>query len=348
MPNSLHFAVVVGVSEYPGISPLKSPPDDARAFREWLTSTKGGDVPGGNVEEVITASNATFSRAAEAVPTRKEVNDALKRVMDRFEQELKKDPTRWEASRLYLYVSGHGIAPTAREAALLMANAQRDSYGESIGCALYVARFQDRKQFHEVVVFADCCRSEATYADPGGPPFDRRDFARGKVKTVLGFATDFDELAFEPRENDSGRSYFTRALLEGLEGAAVRQVGTDTEVIDSVSLRRYLETRVSELTPDTPQVAKLLDGGDTVVFRSGKDLRPKRQVTIALPQTFTGGVILRNGVFDVMSRHRSEEFPLALALTDGLYVIEPEDANGTRFANDGAFRIQGGDRAVQL
>ncbi len=37
--------IVVGISQYPGIAELKGPEHDAQEFYDWLTSSKGGDVP---------------------------------------------------------------------------------------------------------------------------------------------------------------------------------------------------------------------------------------------------------------------------------------------------------------
>lgn len=354
MPNAFHYAVVVGVNEYPAISPLNSPGRDAEAFQKWLLSAEGGDVPPANIKTVATPPGVHFPDRHAAVPTRKEVNRALSEVMDAFEKEYEKDANAWDNSRLYLYVSGHGIAPDASEAALLMANATREEYGESIGCALYLKRFRDSTQFREIVFFADCCRSEAENADPGGPPWNRRKYQRGTVVPLLGFAAEFQSLAFEPPADDTGRSYFTKALIEALEGSAARVEANGTSVIDSHSVKTYMDWRVPQLTKavNRQQEPRINDfGGPPIVFRRFTDTRPKRQVKIAFPAGFTGQVTINVG--DATNKqvvaHDAALGPLTISLPDGLYVArQTPGGNGQRFVNGGAFEVSPEGTNVQL
>jgi hypothetical protein len=47
--NEHHYAVVVGINRYPGLSDLRGARADAGAFADWLERPDGGAVPPANV-----------------------------------------------------------------------------------------------------------------------------------------------------------------------------------------------------------------------------------------------------------------------------------------------------------
>ena len=90
-----------------------------------LADPAGGDLPPKNIACIVADEQRMPAGAdvLDAVPNSREVFRALKVFRDRVNDHLKNNLPDWPHTRLYVYFSGHGIAPVAREAALLMADA---------------------------------------------------------------------------------------------------------------------------------------------------------------------------------------------------------------------------------
>ncbi len=355
MNPAFHFAIVMGIPHYPGISDLQSAGRDAASFYDWLVQDAG--VPAANIEKVIAAQPAPA--LWDARPTRTEFNNALRSLHQRLQQAIAPDPLRWKESRLYIYVSGHGIAPDGSEAALLMANAGSDAWGENIPCHAYLRRYEKCQYFAEVVIFADCCRLRES-AEFLGPPFNCDGGTNiGRVNTFFGFATQQGDAAYEPvggADPNEARSYFTQALLEGLRGAAIDPV---TGEINTTSLANYVNARVPAMTAgkDYPQVPKMpVDLAAPIVFRpapapkpGAAPARPLRQVQIVLPAAFAGRAVLRDAQFATLATHAAAAGPWHATLPDGYYEVLPDGAaDGTGFRHQGLFRVLGQDCHVDL
>jgi caspase domain-containing protein len=346
--NDFHFAVVVGIDLYPGIRNLNFARGDAKAFANWLVDANGGALPQQNVELIL--EEGPFARPDDARPTRDAVNKAFKKVHTTARNAFTVDPTLWLNSRLYVYFSGHGLAPDPKEVAVLMADATDDILGNNIPCALYLRYYEKTQDFHEIVMFSDCCRTEKGDAPISGPPFtpDEKNF--GNVVSVLGYAAQYKNVAYEPAElDDNARGFYTKALLEGLTGA----IDSDSPngEINSTSLQNYLRGRVQTLTtgkrnPQTPEM--LADPAAKIVFRQGAAV-PSHMVTFRFPAPFLGRVVLRNGGLAQIDTHTVNGQPWQKSLPDGLYEVNPDPpAPGIVFANGGAFKVLGEDKNVQF
>jgi hypothetical protein len=353
--RDLHFAVVVGINRYPGLATsLRGPRKDAQDVYDWLVSSEGGGLSPKNVKHIdVDPSEVKDVRTAK--PTRDVINEALEDVESSLQEHLTKHPLDWQYSRLYLYLSGHGIAPHAREAALLMANARLGRL-ENLPAAVYMGFFQDQQVFHELVFFADCCRTVKDRATILAPPWDpvRRD--NGQVATVIGFATGFGNLAYEPTpaeesDPDQTRGFFTKALIEGLKGNAADM---RTGAITSETLSKYLRQRVIDLTSSkpTPQEPSVYANvASPIVFRPAAAAAsiPKWDVTINFPPWYTGNVVLSDGAGNQVAQATSTTQPWTLPLQTGFYEVRPEgEPDGSRFNSKGLFRVTGGPYVVQL
>jgi uncharacterized caspase-like protein len=372
--NELHYAVVVGVNRYPELDHLSSAVGDARKFAEWLGREDGGGVKPENLELIAIADADVPSETTRpaARPKKGEIHNALYKVARRCKAHVEKHPKDWEKTRLYVYVSGHGLAPEAGEAALLLADAGPDWFGENFPCAHFLRWYEAAQHFHEVVVFADCCRYWAEDAPLAPPPWTKVKGNNGKVVKMTGFATRFGDPAYEPPSNeldppDQRRSYFTRALLEGLdEGQAV---DPSTGRIDSNSLAFYLKKRVDELTrkneltgkerrPQEPEVEA--EPAEPIVFRtmSGAEIQEAkgRRVTIRFVTDFAGDVYLLTGTLRPLERREVSDQPWVVEVEQpGLYQVHPAAGDepappGTAnpFRNAGHFSVFGEDVDVEL
>ncbi len=339
--NEQYYAVAVGVNRYPELGSLASPVGDATRVAQWLGREDGGGVKPENLK-LITVPDAAVpagTQRSQARPKKGEVHNALYTFAKRCKDHVEQQPQDWKNTRLYVYVSGHGLAPEPAEAALLLADAGPDWYGENLPCSRFLRFFEAAQYFREVVFLADCCRYWADNAPLADPPWTEVAGNNGKVLKMVGLATSFGDPAFEPPANeldppDQRRSYFTRALIEGLESKAV---DPSTRQIDSNSLARYVKNRVIELTrkseatgkPRTPQEPEIIaDPAAPIVFRvlSKAQTRAavKRQLTIRFATPFDGDVVLLGGTLKPLARHTVSAATWQIGVEhEGLYRVHP-------------------------
>ena len=163
MENPFHFALVVGISRYPGgYSPLLGPVNDARAFAAWATSPSGGGVPKENMARCITPARGAMT-LPKARPTKQIIDDELWLLRTKARAAYARLPEdelvqAREASRLYIYVAGHCIMPGGGVAALLDARAE-PTRRTNLELSSYGSWFEQDGTFAEVCIFADCCRN---------------------------------------------------------------------------------------------------------------------------------------------------------------------------------------------
>jgi hypothetical protein len=101
------YAVVVGISSYPGLTNLPGAADDARAFAGWLTGP--GRLPPWNVALLV----GDAPGSANALPTRSDIDNAFAPLVQRTANE---DMPR--IRRLYIFVSGPRIQDQRRHGRL--------------------------------------------------------------------------------------------------------------------------------------------------------------------------------------------------------------------------------------
>jgi len=206
-------AIVVGISRYPALDDLAGPENDARAFAEWLESPAGGDVPGGNIDLILSSHFPVEADPLRAKPTAEDLKQAIDKL-----HALGNNHGGHAGRRLYIFMAGHGFAPDLEDAALLMANAARGRTGHHIPGRPYANWFRQAAFFEEVVLFMDCCRENYRHI-----PLQKCHLetvtGRRPARRFYGLATDFSRAARErPDENEVVRGLFTTALLLGLRG----------------------------------------------------------------------------------------------------------------------------------
>ena len=274
----------------------------------------------------------------------------MRRINQTVRQRVAQTADDWDRTRLYFYVSGHGIAPPTGEGAVLMADAERDVLGECIELGLYSQWYESCGVFRELVVLADCCRERPRGAPPGTlPPFNLCQQPFGRMTRVVGYATGLAELAYEPLtadQPDEQRGFFTRAVLEGLGGKA----GVDEARggITSDTLAVFVRKRVADLTKKqtVPQQAQIIgEAGNPILLRATQvQERPKWDVTINLPGDFAGEAELRRGDRSVVERHAAGT-PWVVQLDEGFYGVFA--VNGQQAALR-VFEVFGGDAIVDV
>lgn len=370
--NPLHFGVVVGINRYPDIRHLRLAKGDAEKFAEWLLNPAGGGLlsqqdegtllPGGHVGTIVVDdANVPDGMPREnARPMKKEVFQKLHEFRKAIEQHVEAHPEDWSKTRFYFYVSGHGIAPDARDAALLLADAGQEAYDENISCDRLLSFLGKRQPFREVVIFADCCRERVGSVPLGAVPGTLGNKDNGSVLTAFCCATYFGDLAYEPpvgEDPDTQRGYFTQALLEGLGGQAAEPPGDG--VIDTNTLAKYVKQRVRDLTKQRKQQEPKMesDPASPIVFRpagppggralAGLPVPVEHEVRIEFTTPYRGKVALRDTDNKILHEHHTADGDLVVSLPNGLYEVTTEEAQ-TAFPKGGGFRVLGYKKHVQL
>lgn len=345
--NAHHYALVVGIGRYPGLSDLLAPVNDARAFHAWLTDGEGGNLPEENVEVVITPEDATAMTSSDtATPVKDQIDRALGSLHAKAIGAIDRDPDRWAASRLYLYVAGHGIMPDRSEStALLMANfdQQRD-FLHNIDLGQYLAWYARCAPVSEVVAFADCCRSWKGSAEGMPPPFSRCGRPLATVKQMACYASAPDHVAYEETDENippaQRRGYFTRSLIAALKEAPVNE---EAGGITSVTIAPYLKEAVRKATatrhsPQTVQV--ITDAASPILLASPPSRPPLHSVRLRFPDGYRGKVDLFQPSGAVQTWDVVNDEPAVLHLPPGYYAVFVSNTyQGTPFRNDGKFSV---------
>jgi hypothetical protein len=227
------WAIVVGLTHYPGLSALVGPGRDAQAFYEWVTKPEtqgGGGVPKSQAKLILSSDFPAVADPKAAEPTVQEVYIELENLQDIALANSEAGKGLRTGRRLYLFFAGHGCAPVFDESALLMANATRLRPGHHLPGRRVANWFLVAGYFEEVILLMDCCRERFTNLGLAMPPFiDRPNLeAFAGSKRFFGFGTKW---ASKSRERDFGgvtRGVFTVALLEALGGAAAEPTGKIT------------------------------------------------------------------------------------------------------------------------
>jgi hypothetical protein len=359
--NKGHFAVIVGINRYPGLpTSLNRAKGDAEEFHKWLVDETGGAVPPENVQCVMVDDDAakTYTDHHCSHPTVDEINTALSRVNVAVRKLVDQEPDLWDKTRLYFYASGHGIAPSAGVGALLSAKSAFNEYEstyDNLEFEAYRDWYRSAGIFHEVLVFADCCRERRPLTPSGGPPFDQVVTGRAPVYWTLGFATELGQLAYEPgggSDADSMRGYFTHALMDGLRGGAADQ---ETGEITTDTLAEYVMTSVEwQLKGQSFQQAPSIDGTlrPPIVLRPagvGKLPKMARTVTLCVQSEAPEELVVYRRTEPTEHRFARAAGTVKLELEEDLYQVR--DAGGAAvptLKDEGVFRVIAVDRNVDL
>ncbi len=313
------YAIVVGIAKYPQLSPLEGPERDADDFHAWVTAADGGGVPAEHVTRIVTSLyEESFD---DGKPTTELIDSAFMKLV-RLGRKNEGEVGR----RLYIYFSGHGIAPDLEmdESALLMANAARDTPGYHIPGRLYASAIRLEGLFDEVVLFMDCCRDDYERVSRRPTPWIPVKTVRGgRTRAFYGFATRWGLKAREKpihegrvdREKGVYRGVFTVALMEALRGHSADKQARVTGSTVSGHIHSRVRELLEEAEYEKPQFD--FDPGDDIVFVDRVQAPPVKgtvRVTIPHPAELTGPGAAKSAV--VPGVHAMELAPGFYALRD--------------------------------
>jgi uncharacterized caspase-like protein len=262
MPKSDHYAIVVGLSSYPGLAQppeppadLKGPGNDADAVADWLKSPTGGDLPPENVK--VIKSPGVAASAADAEPSRDEIEKAFVWLEDIATENRKRN--QWRVGRrLYVYMSGHGFSPRRNHGCLFAANATT-RFGYHVYPSSWLEWFQDAEYFSEFVLWMDCCMNRMSTLPPSVAPAQPLNKPAAAGPTFIAFAAQRPLKAVERAIAEDGGQFhgvFTWTLLQGLQGAAADGFGMVTGRSLADWLRNAQRSRMDKRDLDDPDVAE--------------------------------------------------------------------------------------------
>jgi hypothetical protein len=208
-------AIVVGIADYPKLDPLSGPENDALDFAAWLQDANGGALPAGNIDTILSSDPLPAGVPPSPHPTMDKLDAAFERLIEASELN-----GGHGGRRLYVYLAGHGCAPTINEVGLLSATASQLRIGDYLAGRLYADWFRQAAFFDEVVWFMDCCRENYPRVPMRPPPWASV-ISTHQSKYLYGYATQFTQPSREGLDPSSGqvRGLFTLALLAGLRDA---------------------------------------------------------------------------------------------------------------------------------
>jgi len=369
MAKENHYAVVVGVDQYPGFQKgkrdLNCPQNDAIAVRDWLLRPNGGDLPTGpqpnESQNLRLITREAPKGRPPPCPVVNEIVKAVKAVAEAFHDKYSLldevgQASIWNTSRLYLFFSGHGIDADGGDAVLLGADAE-DGLLFHLSVQAIVNKFKVAKTFRELVVWTDCCRTAS--AIPIGPvvldltPY--RYEGSGDVRVFFARASKTQQPAYEPPKEklaEDANSFFTRALIEGLNGGVV---GAATGIRPS-NLRPYLELRVPALSQKyykVDQAPDITPDDDMEFVPAHAPTRFLVRLKVGAGSPFAAPNTVR--VFsDVSNPAGATEHAISaagsgvfeLALPNGLYVVTPNPTDPT--APEETFFVRGTDKEQEI
>ncbi len=334
------YAIVVGINGYPGISPLQGPENDARAFRDWLLSPSGGKFAAAGADRLKFLVSSDYPEAREA----RRAKPTLELVEDAFYELFKAAFKGKVGRRLYVFLAGHGFAPSLGfapgldESALLMANAERQALGHHIPGSVYVDWFRAAAAFDEILLFMDCCRDDYGRTALHLPPFSelKRPEA-ASVRFFYAYATKWSYKAREKKvESGEVRGLFSFALMEGLHGGAANGAGR----ITGQSLANYVYNRLPGLNNgEKPQEPRFdyEPQRDIVIVENA--VAPKPNVTITFTRAGADYEIeLLGPDRGLMGNWRTKDGPWRRALQRGLYKLHAPATGRSQF-----FEVPGGE-----
>lgn len=324
--NTKDYAIIIGLENYPGLGKpvLSGPEKDAKRFEEWVRSPTGGSLPKRNVTCIVSSDYPPpYKSLIQTSPTEIDILEAFGKLHNLSNKNSEDGLGPKVGRRLYIYMSGHGIAPTpvgslTEESALLTANVdpkQIKVIHYHIPGNYTVNWFCKNNYFDEVFLFMDCCREVHTV------PFINQLFnptgGESDAKKFCAYATKWSRLAREKKFGGKvAEGIFTKTLLLALNGGASEPdpANPGQNRITFESLRSYLVNNMIQFIdpqfrnlPDVQEpVIDYLPADKNHVILETKESLQRFPVEINAPAGATGEI----GIYSTSEKQIIERIPV--------------------------------------
>lgn len=223
--NEEDYAIIVGVSHYMSLAPLNGPITDACRLKNWLIKADGGNI---HPQHVFFIPSAPGSQTPDQMSIDKALSDILQMAAAK------------PARRLYFYFSGHGFGSNWEVNGMCLPIWSPSFYNAALSSKAYLDLLVEKDLFQEVYFFLDCCRDKKINTKPLHSMLGGARPGGANTMAVLLYASEYENAAWEGMMNTDGNlqvhGYFSRALMEALNGGAVNNNGdiTITSFIDYI------------------------------------------------------------------------------------------------------------------
>ena len=289
LPLLEDHALVVGLNRYPAFTRLRGAEADAVGFYKWLISPSGGALAMRNVRRILSSDFpdpdpndvGTWQPALEALKLE------FRRHSDRAFTNKKKTGASRIGRRLYVFLAGHGItparaaSPNLEDAALLMASASAEAFGEHLLGYSWAEWFVNAAAFDEVLLFMDCCRDVKNNVPPIGcsltPLLDDR---RPEVKVFCAAATELDSQSWEQEFGTPAEPHgvFSYVLMQGLRSEGLRNNAGE---LTGTRLANFLDDQLPKLRADQRPRLKFDATRDVVIVKRPVTGAPNLEIAFA-------------------------------------------------------------------
>lgn len=242
--TSTTYAVVIGISKYKQVRPLKYADRDAQVFRNFLVSKEGMELDSGNVKLFLN-EKATVTNIGTG-------------LSDIVIKKLKK------GDRVIFFFAGHGDydADIFKDRALLLFyDAPSKAYFQNLFSGDYISTTHLSSEFIEpvaskgceVILIIDACHASGMNKNlSGGMEGGRVTMMalENMTSPVKIYSCQTNQYSLEGEQWGGGRGLFSFVLMEGLYGMA--DIDKD-HIVTLRELQRYLEDNVPALASPNKQ-----------------------------------------------------------------------------------------------
>jgi tetratricopeptide (TPR) repeat protein len=246
--NGDTYAIIMGISNYPGVNPLKYADKDAILFSDFLQTPNGGNTKPENIK-LLTNENAKMGDFWGAAAN--------------LQNKLKK------GDRLYLYFSGHGVAQSDDKYYFLpydcMPNKDENIYFNTGHISIRDVKEEvietEVAKGVQVIFIMDACRS---YDIPGGntgqPTTGNNFIAEKDYGDIILLSTGPGMVSIESPTIGGGHGLYTYYLVDGLAGTAYDSLHDHDGKIKLPRIGEYVRKKVMDRASDefnnspTPQI----------------------------------------------------------------------------------------------
>lgn len=329
MVNENDYGVVIGIEYYKGsLSQLKGPHADAQKFRDWLVSSQGGNLPTKNVK--ILKSTKTYT------PIKDDIDDWLGDLLENLNVTAKR------GRRLYLYFSGHGIASSANNSALLLPKWSHSNRQYGLSSEKYLEGLINKGTFAEIYIFMDCCRNRIANVLGSSPYFASAKPSSNSCEYLIFYSSEFDNLSYEGNVSSAAntlndllpRGLFTEVLMAGLNGAAADKNGK----LNLDSLIKYVNRALPQLalSRKKSQIPRTIESFRTRNKVFATSFNPKVDFTINFSKNSKTSVVLEDPELNIVQSGAMSDGEWKIQLTRGYHLIRKEkESDGLYFYVDG-------------
>lgn len=328
-------AIVVGIQHYlPGIPSLRGSINDCQLFCQWLADPAGGGLDPRNI---------TFYASQDPTDECPFGNQVANLILA-LQQRAWRDGTP-VGRRLYLFFSGHGVAPPnqSNDCGLVMANAMPAAIRAFVGGKV-AADLRRSGWFEEVVLVMDCCREVAGNVIDESVLPSFVDAAAGEkpflhiLAAGWGSTTAEKELPhpLDASKGDLHQGVLTHALLKALQLARDPAGNVSAE-----SLQRFIPPLVGKLTGDSSKepLIEFHPALPPIIFGQSRGLEFKLTL---LPGT--AGFRLRGTNYaDITAQGVRSGNTFTFWLAPGLHLIERLNASGAAVGEEIRNILEGGE-----